>query len=47
MKAILVLFAIALISCETDPESVIFQSFQKFIKKYKKNYSSINLLPSI
>jgi cathepsin F len=42
MKAFLVLIAIVLISCETDPESVIFHSFQKFIKKYQKNYSSIN-----
>ena len=42
MKTILILLTIALISCETDPESIIFQNFQKFIKKYRKNYSSMN-----
>jgi cathepsin F len=42
MKLILSLFLIALISCESDQESVIFQSFQKFITKYHKKYSSMN-----
>ena len=42
MNAILILLAISLISCETDQESLIFQNFQKFIKKYNKHYSSMN-----
>ena len=42
MNAILILIAISLISCETDQESLIFQNFQKFIKKYNKHYSSMN-----
>ena len=42
MKTILVLFAIVLITCETDQESIIFQNFQRFIKKYHKHYSSMN-----
>jgi cathepsin F len=37
-----VLLSIALISCEYDTDSIIFQSFQKFIKKYNKKYSSMN-----
>jgi len=42
MKTILVLLAIVLMTCETDQESIIFQNFQKFIKKYHKHYSSMN-----
>ena len=41
-KLLLVLIAIALISCNSDLDSKIFSQFQKFIKKFKKNYSSIN-----
>ena len=41
-KSLLVLISIALISCNSDLDSTIFTQFQKFIKKFKKNYSSIN-----
>ncbi len=42
-KFFIVLLTFALISCESDDmDSLIFKGFQKFIKKYKKNYSSIN-----
>ena len=42
MNKFLVVLLIALVSCETDDDSVVFKAFQKFIKKYQKNYSSIN-----
>ena len=41
-KLLLVFISIALISCNSDLDSKIFTQFQKFIKKFKKNYSSIN-----
>ena len=41
-KIFIVLLAIAFISCESDLDSIIFQNFQKFIKKYNKKYTSIN-----
>ena len=41
-KLLLVLISIALISANSDLDSKIFNKFQKFIKKFKKNYSSIN-----
>ena len=37
---ITLLFALAL--CDSDMDSMMFQSFQKFIKKYHKKYNSIN-----
>ena len=39
-KLLLLLFAV--VSCQFDMESLMFSNFQKFITKYKKNYSSIN-----
>ena len=42
MNKFLVVLLIALVSCETDDDSVVFKAFQRFIKKYQKNYSSIN-----
>ena len=42
MKKFFILFLIALVSCETDLDAILFQQFQKFIKKYQKNYSSMN-----
>ena len=41
-KFFIVLLALALVSCESDLETLIFQQFQKFIKKYQKKYDSIN-----
>lgn len=42
MKFTLLFLLIALASCEPDSESLIFESFQKFITKYNKKYSSMN-----
>ena len=41
-KFFLVLLALALVACESDLETLIFQQFQKFIKKYQKKYQSMN-----
>ena len=38
----LVLLLIALAACETDIDAIMFQQFQKFIKKYHKKYTSVN-----
>ena len=40
-KFILVLL-LALVSCEVDIESQIFGYFQRFIRKFNKNYNSMN-----
>ena len=40
-KCIILIVALTLISCNSELESLIFRHFQKFIKKYNKNYSSI------
>ena len=37
---IVLLFAFA--ACEADLDSLIFQQFQKFIKKFNKKYESMN-----
>ena len=43
MKNILIsLFLFSLISCNSDLDSILFSHFQKFIKKYEKNYTSIS-----
>ena len=43
MKKLIILIAsFVLISCNSELDSLIFKQFQKFIKKYNKNYSSIN-----
>ena len=41
-KVFIALLAIALVVCDSDMDSLIFNSFQKFIKKYNKKYSSID-----
>ena len=41
MKFLFVLL-IALATCETDIDAIMFQQFQKFIKKYHKKYTSVN-----
>ena len=42
MKRILILIlSLTFISAEVDLESLIFTQFQRFIKKYQKNYSSM------
>ena len=43
MNKCFILFAIfSLISCNSELEPIIFKQFQKFIKDYKKDYSSLN-----
>ena len=42
MNKFLVVLVLALVACETDLDALIFQQFQKFIKKYQKKYDSIN-----
>ena len=42
MNKFVLLFLIALVSCDFDIESEVFKSFQRFIKKYNKKYSSMN-----
>ena len=40
MNKFLLVLVLALVACETDLDSLIFQQFQKFIKKYQKKYTS-------
>ena len=42
MNKFLLVLVLALVACHTDLDSLIFQQFQKFIKKYQKKYESIN-----
>ena len=42
MNKFLIVLVLALVACQTDLDSLIFQQFQKFIKKYQKKYESIN-----
>ena len=42
MNKFLIVLVLALAACQTDLDSLIFQQFQKFIKKYQKKYESIN-----
>jgi len=42
MNKFLIVLVLALVACETDLDALIFQQFQKFIKKFQKKYDSIN-----
>ena len=42
MNKYILILLLALVSCEISEDTLIFQSFQKFIKKFNKKYSSIN-----
>ena len=42
MNKFLIVLVFVLVACQTDLDSLIFQQFQKFIKKYQKKYESIN-----
>ena len=42
MNKFLVVLVLALVACDTDLDSLIFQQFQKFIKKFQKKYESMN-----
>ena len=37
MNKFLIVLVLALVACQNDLDSLIFQQFQKFIKKYQKN----------
>ena len=42
MNKFLFVLVLALVACDDDLDSLIFQQFQKFIKKYHKKYESVN-----
>ena len=42
MNKFIFIFIIALVSCNFDINQVMFDKFQKFIKKYNKKYNSVN-----
>ena len=42
MNKFILALLIALIACDSELDSLIFQQFQKFIKKYNKKYASVN-----
>ena len=42
MNKFLVVFLLALVACNEELDSLIFQQFQKFMKKFNKKYESIN-----
>ena len=42
MNKFLLVLVIALVACDIDVDSIMFQQFQRFIKKYKKKYNSVN-----
>ena len=42
MNKFVALLLLALVACNAELDSLIFQQFQKFIKKYHKKYESVN-----
>ena len=42
MNKFILVLVFALVACDMDIDAVMFQQFQKFIKKYHKKYNSIN-----
>ena len=42
MNKFLIVFVFALVASNVDVDTIMFQQFQKFIKKYHKRYASIN-----
>ena len=42
MNKVIAVLLVALVACDAELDSIIFQQFQKFIKKYHKKYESIN-----
>ena len=42
MNKFLLVLVFALVACDMDIDAIMFQQFQKFIKKYHKRYNSIN-----
>jgi cathepsin F len=42
MNKFLVVVLLALVACDSDLDALMFQQFQKFMKKYNKKYGSVN-----
>ena len=42
MNKFILALLIALVACDIDVDAIMFQQFQRFIKKYHKKYSSVN-----
>ena len=42
MNKFILVLVFALVACNMDIDSIMFQQFQKFIKKYRKKYDSMN-----
>ena len=42
MNKFLIVLLFALAACDMDIDAIMFQQFQKFIKKYHKKYNSVN-----
>ena len=42
MNKLILVLVFAVVACDMDIDAVMFQQFQKFIKKYHKKYNSIN-----
>ena len=42
MNTFVLLLLLALVACEFDKEEMIFRHFQRFVKKYNKQFSSMN-----
>jgi C1A family cysteine protease len=42
MNKFLIVLLFALAACDMDVDAIMFQQFQKFIKKYHKKYNSVN-----
>ena len=42
MNKFLVVLLLAIVACNEELDTIVFKAFQRFIKKYEKNYSSIN-----
>ena len=42
MNKFILVLVFALVACDMDIDAVMFQQFQKYIKKYNKKYNSIN-----
>ena len=42
MNKFIIVFLLAIVACDEELDTIVFKAFQRFIKKYEKNYSSIN-----
>jgi len=42
MNKFILVLVFALVACDMDIDAIMFQQFQKFIKKYQKKYNSVN-----